>query len=91
MLILKGFGTYGLKIRAPRMSEIQPRRIQPPILVGVSDICYFFLLGEGEGGGKAPGAQGVVNFLLKIPGGGGGEAQGGCLRRIVELGGGGGG
>ena len=32
ILILKGFGASGLKIGAPRKRQIQPRRIQPPIL-----------------------------------------------------------
>ena len=31
MLILKGFGTSGLKIGAPQKRQIRPRRIQPPI------------------------------------------------------------
>ena len=57
----------------------------------VSDIFYFFLLGEGgKGESEAPG----VDFLLKIPGGGGvsrrggAEGPGGCLQRIGEWGGG---
>ena len=57
----------------------------------VSDILYFFLLGEGEGGVR--GARSC--FLLTIPRGGGGfqegEGPGGCLRRIGEFWGGGGG
>ena len=32
MLVLKGFRTSGLKIGAPQKRQIQPRRIQPPIL-----------------------------------------------------------
>ena len=37
----------------------------------VSDIFYFFLVGEGEGGVRGAGGGGD-DFLLKIPGGGGG-------------------
>ena len=32
ILIFKGFGTSGRKIDSPQTREIQPRRIQPPIL-----------------------------------------------------------
>ena len=61
--------------------------------VDVSDIFYFFLLGEGEGKVWGVGGWGV-DFLLKIrgvgsPGGGGAEGPGGCLRRIWEFLGGG--
>ena len=45
-------------------------------LVDVSDIFYFFLLGEGEGGRGAGRTEGA-------------EGPGGCLRRIGKLGGGG--
>ena len=60
----------------------------------VSDIFYFFLLGEGEGGVRGAGRGGGVGFLLRVPGGGafqgeGAKGPGGCLRRIGELGGGG--
>ena len=37
----------------------------------VSDIFYFFLLGEGKGGSEAPGGGGGDGTSLKIPGGGG--------------------
>ena len=61
----------------------------------VSDIFYFFLLGEGKGEFEAPGGGGAFHFSLKIPGAGspgrrGDEGPGGRLRRIGELGGGGG-
>ena len=58
-------------------------RLAPPkmVLVDVSDIFYFFLLGGGERGAR--GAK--IGFLRKIPGGGrvptrGGEGPGGWLR-----------
>ena len=41
----------------------------------VSDIFYFFLLGEGEGESEALGGWGI-GFLLKIPGGGGEAGRG---------------
>ena len=63
-------------------------------LVDVSDIFYFFLVGEGEEGsltGQEGGGEPV--FLLKIPQGGGGfqegEGQGGCVQRMGEFRGGG--
>ena len=47
-------------------------------LVDVSDIFYFFLLGEGEKGeSEAPG-RGGGSVLLKIPRGGGGGSPGGA-------------
>ena len=65
-------------------------------LVDVSDIFYFFPLGEGEGESEAPGRGGGGRFLLKFPGvggrslgGGGAEGRGRCLRRIGEFFGGG--
>ena len=63
-------------------------------LVDVSDLLYFFLLGEGKGESAAPGG-GVVVFLLKIPAGWGGvsrkggEGPGGFLQGIEEFGEGG--
>ena len=65
-------------------------------LADVSDIFYFFLLGDGEGGvrGRRE-AGGVGFFLLKIPEGGGVSRRGGdegpgeCRQRIGDLGGGG--
>ena len=64
-----------------------------PFLVDVSDIFYFFLVGEGEGGVWGASVWGSRFLLLKIPdgwGGGvpeGGEAEGpgGCLQRIGEF------
>ena len=69
-------------------------RTPNPCLADVSDIFYFFLFGEGEGGvrGRRGGEGG--RFLLKIPGGGvsrrGAEWPGGCLRQLGIFGGGGG-
>ena len=65
------------------------------ILVDVSDICYLFLLGEGDGESKAPGRGGVCDFLLKIPGGGRspgriGAGGGRGVRKVVAGNGGGG-
>ena len=58
------------------------------LLVDVSDIFYFFVLGRGEGGIRGV-RKGGVRFLLKIPGGGGeGEGPGGCLAGIWGGGGG---
>ena len=48
-------------------------------LVDVSDIFYFFLLGDGEGGVRGVRRGGVS----------GRERQGGCLRRIGDSGAGG--
>ena len=61
-------------------------------LVDVSDIFFFFLLGDGEGGVRGAGGGRGIGFLLKSPGGGGspGRGLGGCLQRIGELLGGGG-
>ena len=52
----------------------------------VSDIFYFFLLGEGEGGVRGGGEGGDFRFLLKIPGGGspGGGLQEGEGKRGRE-------
>ena len=60
-------------------------------LVDVSDIFYFFLLGEGRGNlRRQDRGGGGIGFLLKIPGGGGvskeAEGPGGCLWRIRNLG-----
>ena len=56
------------------------------ILVDVSDIFYFFLHGEGEGGVRgARGAGGVV-VLAKIPGGGGVVQEGGPRGREGGIG-----
>ena len=46
------------------------------VLVGVSDILYFFLVGEGAGGVRGAGEVGGVAFLSKIPGGGGVSRRG---------------
>ena len=59
-------------------------------LVDVSDIFYFFLLGEGEGGvrGARPRGRGRFFFLKSQEGGGvsrGGGGAGGCLSRIGEF------
>ena len=59
----------------------------------VSDIFYFFVLGEGEGGVRSAGREGGRFFLENpmrggSPGGGGAEGPGGCLRRIGNWGGG---
>ena len=61
------------------------------ILVDVSDIFYFFCLGEGKGESVAPGRGGGRFFFSENPrraGGfsherGGGEGLGGCLRGIL--------
>ena len=62
-------------------------------LVDVSDIFYFFLLGEGEGRVRGAGRGGRLIFIENPRRGvlqrGGAEAPGGCLRRIGEFGGGG--
>ena len=55
-------------------------------LVDVSDIFYFFLLGEGES--EALGGGGGHRFFIENPRTGGAEGPGGCLRRVGILGGG---
>ena len=62
----------------------------------VSDIFYFFLFGEGEGGSEAPSGGGSVFYFKSqegggFPGRGGAEGPGGCLRQIGAFFGGGGG
>ena len=63
-----------------------------PILVDVSDIFYFFCLGEGRG---SPGRQGGGGGSLKIPGGAGvfqegaGRGEGAGRASAGNLGGGG--
>ena len=62
-------------------------------LADVSDIFYFFLLGEGKGESEAAG-RGAVRYFIDNPRRGGGspggaKGPGGCLRRIGDLGGGG--
>ena len=62
-------------------------------LVDVSDIFYFSLLGEGEGGVRGA-REGGGNFLLKMPGGGSGFQEGprgrqGACSESGNLGGGG--
>ena len=60
----------------------------------VSDIFYFFLLGEGEWGSPRRWEGGGSVFIENTRRGGvsrtgRAEGPGGCLRRIGELGGGG--
>ena len=56
-------------------------------LVYVSDIFYFFLLGEVRGSQRrqARGGVGGNRFLLKIPGGGGGSRRGRGRRVCVTV------
>ena len=63
----------------------------------ISDIFYFFLLGEGEGESEALGGGRGVSFSLKMPGGGvsmkgrGRGAGEGVCSELGNWGGGGGG
>ena len=50
----------------------------------VSDIFYFFLRGEGEGGVRGARRGGGIHFLLKIPGGGGGVSRRGRVAGRVS-------
>ena len=88
-----GTGNLRLHASVAKTSCYEDKLLHEQTLVDDSDIFYFFLLGEAEGGVRGGGGGGV-DFLLKIPGGGvsrrgGAEGPGGCLQRIWELGGGG--
>ena len=94
--------------KARREAQLDgPEVLKPPTihhvhklnLVDVSDIFYYFLLGEGQGGVRGAGRGGGAVFIENPTreGGfsrtGGAEGPGGCLRRIgfFVWGGGGGG
>ena len=58
---------------------------QKTFLVDVSEIFYYFCLGEGKGKSGATGRGGAGRSLLKITGGRGGlEGEGGGGRRVRE-------
>ena len=80
-----------------RAHAFQKKYLSKQILVDVSDIFYFFLLGEGEGrvrGARGRGESVIIENPRRggggFPGWGGAEGPGGCLRRIREFLGGGG-
>ena len=78
----------------PRISE-EKGLLEFIVWVDVSDIFYFFLLGEGKGESRRRRAVGDWFFIEKPRRGGasrtgGAEGPGGCLQRIGEFGGGGG-
>ena len=71
-----------------------PSKIPLSTLVDISDIFYFFLLGEWEGEFEAPEGGGIGFFIENARKGAGilqeGEGPGGCLQQITGFWGGGG-
>ena len=62
LLVLKGLGTFGLKIGAPQKRQIQRRRIQPPILGPLNP--FFSREFRGSVGMRDPFFWGLVFLAL---------------------------